>query len=192
MIDRLDRTLAAIDEVNKQDPNTEIVDGKALPKEWVYGIRMSENLAQFDQPSEVLQIACRGQHIKRWAIPRSDFPMDRPGYLKWRTQLKVMHGELVAGLMKSNGYNEEEISYAKDLLMKKNLKKKEEVQTLEDVACLVFLNHHIGDFATGKDESKLIDIIQKTWKKMSSKGHDLAMKLPYTEPVLVLIKKALA
>lgn len=170
MIDRLDRTFAVIDEVNKMDPNTEIVNGKALPKEWVYGIRMTENLALFDQPSEVLQIACRGQHIKRWAIPRGDYPMDRPGYLKWRTQLKVMHGELVAGIMRENSYNEEEIRYAKDLIMKKNLKKNKEAQILEDVACLVFLNHHIADFSKDKEESKLVDIIQKTWGKCQKVG----------------------
>ncbi len=189
---RLQNTLNAIDEINAQDPNQENLAWTSAPKELLYGQRMTQALKSFGQQSELLQIAARGQHLKRWAIPRQDYPMDRPGYLKWRTQLKIMHGELVGGIMRQNGYTEVEIKYVKDLLMKKDLKKNVESQTLEDAACLVFLEYHIADFAEGKSEEKLIDIIQKTWSKMSEKGHELALKLEYPAPVLALIQKALA
>jgi hypothetical protein len=188
----LAQVLKAIDEINAQDPNLELVDSTKHPKELIYGQRMTEALGSYENPNELLQIACRAQHIKRWAIPRSDFPMDKAGYLKWRTHLKIMHGDITAEIMQNHGYNESDIKYVKDLLMKKDLKKNLDAQILEDVACLVFLKFHIADFAADKEESKLIDIIQKTWAKMSVKGHELALQIHYPAPVLTLIQKALA
>ncbi|WP_258104005.1 DUF4202 domain-containing protein [Marinoscillum sp. MHG1-6] len=192
MSERLQNVLAEIDQLNGEDPNVESFEGNSYPKELLYGQRMTEILeSSYPESSELLQIATRGQHIKRWVIPRKDYPMDRKGYLKWRTQLKIMHGDLVAEIMQKYGYEKEDIKYVRDLLMKKDLKKNPDSQTLEDIACLVFLKFHIADFAEGKEEDKLIDIIQKTWAKMSQKGQDLALQLPLSEPVLHLIKKAL-
>jgi hypothetical protein len=94
-------------------------------------------------------------------------------------------------LMADAGYSEENISRVKDLLMKRGLKRDQEVQTLEDVVCLVFLEFYLEDFATKHDEAKLIDIIQKTWNKMSEVGHQSALKLPLSHKMLSLITKAL-
>lgn len=190
---RLDATLTAFDEANLQDPNTELVDGKAVAKEWIYAQRMSTQLHKFsDVPSEALQLATRSQHICRWKIPRSDYPMDRSGYKKWRLDLAQMHGDIAGEIMAAQGYDESIITRVKDLLLKRSLKRDEEVQALEDVVCLVFIEFYLEDFASKHDEEKLIDIIRKTWNKMSTKGHEAALKLPLSQAMLSLVTKALS
>ncbi len=189
---RLNEILAAIDAANLQDPNQELVDGKAVAKEWIYGQRMSQHLAAFyPQASELLQIACRAQHICRWKIPRSDYPMDKTGYKKWRTELARFHGDYTAELMRTGGYSQEDIERVKDLLLKRRLKHDQEVQVLEDVVCLVFIEFYLAEFARKHQEDKLIDIIRKTWSKMSSEGQEAALKLPLGEEMLALVTKAL-
>ncbi|HEY8940575.1 MAG TPA: DUF4202 family protein, partial [Cellvibrio sp.] len=90
------------------------------------------------------------------------------------------------------GYDESTITRVKDLLLKRSLKRDEEVQALEDVICLVFIEFYLEDFASKHDEAKLIDIIRKTWNKMSAKGHEAALKLPLSHAMLALVTKALS
>mgnify|MGYP000013953774 CR=1 FL=1 len=190
---RLDNVLTAIDRENQQDPNLVEHQGKPIAKELLYGQRMSERLGVFaPDASELLQIACRAQHIKRWSLARKDFPMDKVGYKTWRTTLAKFHADTTATLMASAGYNQDEQARAGELLQKKQLKRDPEVQTLEDVICLVFIEHHLEEFATKHTETKLIDIIQKTWRKMSDDGHNAALALTLPETLLALIGKALA
>lgn len=189
---RLERTLAAFDAANAEDPHREMDRGEAQPKEWLYGRRMSETLATFKpDASEPLQLAARCQHIRRWESPRSDYPDGRAGYKKWRSQLALFHGQVAGEIMAEQGYDEATIARVKDMLIKRNLKRDPEVQALEDVICLVFLSYYLDDFAQKHDEDKLIDIIQKTWRKMSEEGHEAALKLPLSEPMTRLVKKAL-
>ncbi len=188
-MNRLSLTLAAFDATNAQDPNRE----QGHPKEWLYAQRMSAQLAHFyPQASELLQLAVRSQHIGRWKIPRSDYPMDKSGYKKWRTDLAKMHGELAGELMAQQGYTPEDQERIKDLLLKRGLKRDDEVQILEDVACLVFIEHYLEDFARKHEEEKLLDIIRKTWNKMSPQGHKAALELPLSPALLTLVGKALA
>ncbi|MGB3611355.1 MAG: DUF4202 domain-containing protein [Cellvibrio sp.] len=190
--EQLQATLAAFDAANQQDPNHETVNGQQVPKEWIYGQRMSARLADFQPDASVtLQLAVRAQHICRWKIPRSDYPMDRQGYKRWRSDLAQFHGETAASIMQSQGYDEEAIQRVRDLLLKRGLKRDDEVQTLEDVACLVFLEYYLEEFAAKHDEEKLIDIIRKTWNKMSIKGHEAALRLPLSDTMLQLVTKAL-
>lgn len=189
---QLSLLIAAIDEKNALDPNQETVNGTAVAKELIYGQRMSECLDQFrPNASEHLQIACRAQHIQRWSIPRKDYPMDRPGYKRWRTDLAKFHAQLTAELMQENGYNDEDCARVQHLLQKKQLKRDAETQTLEDVACLVFLTFHLDDFASRHAEEKIISIVQKTWNKMSDDGHTAALKLSFSDDMGKLVGKAL-
>jgi len=189
---QLERTLAAFDLANAQDPNHEKVNGQLMAKELVYGQRMSAQLYKFlETPSEELQLAARSQHICRWKIPRSNYPMDRQGYKKWRLDLAAFHGETAGDILRQQGYSDTTIQRVKDLLLKRGLKRDHEVQALEDVACLVFLEFYLEEFASKHDEAKLIDIIQKTWNKMSEDGHKAALTLPLSSDMLALITKAL-
>ena len=117
--------------------------------------------------------------------------MDRVGYLKWRTDLKKFHAEETAVIMQKIGYEEEPIGRVKELISKKQLKQDPDVQTLEDALCLVFLETQFSEFAQ-KEADKIISIVQKTWKKMSAKGHQLALQLPLTATDLAIVEEALA
>jgi len=191
-MNQLEKTLAAFDAANAQDPNTEVVNSQPIAKELIYGQRMTAQLHKFlSNPSEELQLATRSQHICRWKIPRGDYPMDRQGYKKWRLDLAVFHGETAGDILLQNGYTPDTVQRVKDLLLKRSLKRDDEVQALEDVACLVFIEFYLEDFASKHDEPKLIDIIQKTWNKMSEAGHAAALKLPLSDAMLALVTKAL-
>ena len=191
---RFANTIKEIDHLNAIDPNLEVENGIKTPKELLYSKRMSEMLEHFHpDASESLKIAVRAQHIQRWVIPREKYEMDRKGYLQWRTELKKFHGNLTASIMGKTGYSETEIQKTEDLINKRRLKTDPEAQALEDVVCLVFLRYYFDDFIAkhADEESKLKDIIQKTWKKMSSKGHEFALNLPHSEPALKIIQSAL-
>lgn len=185
--------LESIDALNSQDPN-QVDDGagNTVAAELLYSHRMRNCLAQFQADANpLLQIAAYSQHIQRWAIPRSDYPMTKPGYKQWRTELGKFHADTTAQLMQTHGYEHDDIERVKYLLQKKGLKRDPDTQALEDVICLVFLEFYLEGFASKHNEEKLIGIIQKTWKKMSDKGHQAALTLPLADPLLVLIKKAL-
>lgn len=186
--------LAAIDQVNREDPQ-QVLDpaGHSQAANLLYGQRMSARLAIFNPAaSEVLQIAVRAQHIQRWHIARSEYPMDRPGYLRWRKALAEHHANLCADIMSNFDYSDTEIEQAKSILRKQKLKQDPNSQCLEDVACLVFLEHYFADFAKAHSEEKIISIVQKTWRKMSAEGQAAALQLPLAETELTLVQKALA
>ncbi len=191
---KFEKTIEEFDQINSEDPHLEMVNGSEIPKELVYGHRMSGMLQKFrPDASEALRLATRCQHIKRWEIPREEFPMDRKGYLMWRTKLKKFHGELAGSIMKKHGYDDDTIQKVDDLLNKRRLKTDEDVQTLEDVVCLVFLKYYFDDFIAKhkQEEEKLVDIVKKTWEKMSEEGHKAALNMEHSEEALDIIKKAL-
>lgn len=190
--DTLHKAFALFDKANADDPHIEVFAGKNYPKELLYALRMTEKLNTFEpEASEALQLTARCQHICRWEIPRESYPMDRPGYLKWRQDLKKFHAEKASAILAEVGYGAEVIEKVAFLLEKKQLKKNPETQTLEDVICLVFLEFYFEAFAQKYEEDKLIDILQKTWRKMSERGQAAALKLPLSPPALDLIGKAL-
>lgn len=190
---QLQQAFAAFDAANREDPNTEVVAGQAQPKELVYAQRMSQQLNEFcADASPVVQLAARAQHICRWKIPRTDYPMDRLGYHRWRTELGKFHADTAAAILAKQGIDPELIERVKTLLQKRKLKQDPEVQLLEDVVCLVFIRHYLADFARKHDEEKLLDIIRKTWKKMSPKGQEAALSLALPEDLTTLITRAVA
>ena len=192
--DRFQRVIRSIDQANGEDPNSEVVDGVAQPKEQLYGMRMQEWVEELDPgASEALRIAARSQHIRRWEIPRSDYPMDRKGYLRWRTTLYAFHADRASEILRAQEYDAETIEHVRTLLQKRNLRADTDVQTLEDAAALVFLVHHLDDFLKRDDigEEKAIDIIRKTWEKMTERGHEAASALTLSDESTALLEKAL-
>ena len=181
------------DAANKQDPNTEIFDGTTYPKEMLYGIRMTERLNEFaPNASKALILTARCQHICRWEITRESYTMNREGYLKWRHDLKKFHARKASSILQEVGYNQDTIDKVCFLLEKKQLKKNDQTQTLEDVICLVFLEYYFEPFALKHPVDKTIEILKKTWRKMSAKGQEAALKLPLSKYVSELIFKALS
>lgn len=184
--------IAKIDKKNAEDINKYHANGIDFSKELLYSQRMSQKLLQFNpQASEELQIAARAQHICRWKIARNEYPMDRVGYLKWRETLKKMHVELTAEILNDVGYNSNFINRVSFLISKKQIKKDEESQSLEDIICLVFLEYYFEEFSEKHEDDKLIEILKKTWVKMSDKGHEYALKLNLSSKGMALIKEAI-
>ena len=163
---QLTQAITLIDEINQQDPNQVLINDVLTPVALVYGQRMTQVLSDFmpDAPL-TLSIACRAQHIKRWASLRADYPMGRTGYLTWRKDLGAMHADLAMDVAKSVGCNELEIASVGKMIRKEELKREPLVQALEDVACLVFLTYYLTPFCDKHTPEKIISIVQKTWKK---------------------------
>lgn len=188
-----ERAISQIDAANAEDPNTVLVDGMLRPSELVYSERMSAMLERLHpQASDALKLAVRAQHLRRWTIPRSSYSLDRAGYHRWRSELKKRHAEWAEAILKDCGIADEVAARAASLIRKENLKTDAESQTLEDVACLVFLAHYASDFASRHDDQKMIGILQKTWRKMSEDGRRAALDLPLHPSVRALIDSALS
>jgi hypothetical protein len=190
---RFEAVIAAIDAANAADPNTIEFDGRAEPAELVYGRRMTATLARMaPDASEQLRIASRGQHIERWRLPRKSYPEGRAGYLKWRLDAKEKHVRRVCAIMTDAGYEAPNIARVGALIRKDKFKLDPEAQLLEDVVCVVFLEHYLTPFMTKTEPAKLPGILAKTWKKMSSFGHAEALNLNVPPEVLRLLEQGLA
>lgn len=194
--DLFQAAITAFDQANTEDPNREMSDGKEYPKELLYARRMSDMQERYaPEASEAVKLAVRAQHIQRWKIPRSNYPMDKPGYMLWRTGLYKFHAETAGKLMKQAGYGDEMIARVKTIVSKKGLKVNPETQLMEDVVDLVFIEHYMVGFVAQHpeyDEAKWIPIIRKTWQKMSSRAHEFALagKISLPEALVPLILKA--
>jgi len=181
-----------IDLVNSHDPNCETYEGKSYPKEVLYSRRMTGWLFKIcEKPSEELEIATRAQHIARWTIPRSDFADGTAGYHQWRSTLAKFHAQKISDILNTLGYETEFITRVKSIVQKEGLKSNSDAQTLEDCACLVFLENHFTDLSKKQEEDKMVEIVRKTWLKMSPKAQQLALGLNLSEDNLKIISKAL-
>lgn len=179
--ERFERAMARIDSVHAQDPETETVDAVARPKELLYAERMTSMLDRFAPgASEAVRLAARCQHIRRWEIPRTAYPPRGAGYKEWRARLLHLHAETASEILREAGYDESTVAQVAKLVRKEGIKRDAEVQLLEDIAALVFLEHHLADFARRHqdyDETKLLDILKKTLRKMSAEGRRAASSL---------------
>jgi len=190
---RFERAIKKIDAATAEDPNFIVMAGQKRPLEVVHAERRAEWIGQLvgGSASEALLLAARGQHIRRWEIPRGSYPRNRIGYLKWRTDLKRFHAQKTAEILKEVGYEAETIERVQALILKKGLKQDPEVQALEDALCLVFLERQFSEFAQ-KEKDKIINIVRKTWEKMSPQGRQFALQLPLDDEDRTIIEKALS
>jgi len=197
MTTALSQVLSAIDEVNRLDPNQVKINGQSQIKELVYGQQMTECLLQYwPEANDLLQIAVRAQHIKRWQLKRTEFAQGKAGYYAWRIAQGKFHAELAASIMLEHGYTNDQAQITAGIIRKEKLKTNEDSQTLEDVACLVFLMHYFDEFSAQylavNNEEKIVRIVQLTWGKMSDKAHDIALSLTLPEHLGAIVAKALA
>ena len=183
--------IARFDAANAGDPNRDLVDGIEQPRELVYARRMTETLERFapDAP-DVVRLAVRCQHIRRWTISRADYPDGRDGYRGWRNDLARFHAETAGGILRGVGYGDALVARVQALLRKERLKTDPDVQLLEDVACLVFLQHYLPAFAPRHDEDKVVNILRKTWRKMSARGQAAALRLDLDPGLRQLLARA--
>ena len=188
---RLRAAFARFDAANAEDPNREDVGGAAQPRELVYARRMTETLERFaPDASEAVRLAARCQHIRRWTVPRDTYPEGRDGYRRWRTDLARFHADTAGAILRDVGYGDDTVARVGALLRKERLKADPDVQLLEDVACLVFMEHYLPAFAARHDAEKLAGILHKTWRKMSTHGQAAALKLDLEPGLRQLVARA--
>jgi hypothetical protein len=196
--EKFDIATDLIDAANSKDPNQETSDGKDWPKELLYSHRMSDMIERYAADADdAVKLSVRAQHIQRWLSPRSDYPMNRKGYHQWRTNLYKFHAETVAALLVKAGYDDDFIARVKLAVGKKSLKTNPDTQMLEDVIALVFIEHYMLGFVSRHpeySEEKWLDIIRKTWRKMSDKAQQFALggQITLPESLIPLIQKAVA
>jgi hypothetical protein len=177
------------DEENARDPNSE----NGQPRELLYAQRLTDWVLRLNpNASETVRLAARCQHLCRWKIPRADYPMTRPGYLKWRADLKKFHAQSAGEILAEVGYDGETIRRVQDLNLKKNFPADPDCRLLEDALCLVFLEFQLTDLAAKTDDDKMVNAIKKSWDKMTEAARAEALKLNYGEREKRLIQKALA
>jgi hypothetical protein len=187
------RALAAIDAANADDPVRLMVRGRSRPKELAHAELASEWIERLRPGASVaLRLAARAHHIRRWTLPRAEFPEGRVGYLRWRRELQIFHAREVDSILLELGYDETTRSRVRALVQKKNLARDPEVQALEDALCLVFLETQFHDLSQRLESEKLLDVTRKTLAKMSAAARDLARELPLEPADFSLLEEALS
>ena len=142
---------------------------------------------------EVLRLAARCQHLERFTVPRNTFPEGKAGYYAWRRSLYTKQAERCREILLSVGYSAEDAGRAAKWVAKEGLKTDPGTQALEDAACLVFLENEIQDFAAQHADyprEKFIDILRKTWKKMSAPAQAAALGLNLRADISALVIEA--
>ena len=192
--ERFNQAMALFDAANAEDPNQD----EGQPKELLYSQRMSDMINRFaPEASEASQLSVRAQHIQRWMVPRNTYPMTKEGYHAWRTGLYSFQANTAGELMRQAGYDDAMIERVKKAVGKRGLKSNPETQLLEDIADLVFIEHYLVAFVQSKpdyDEARWLEIIRKTWQKMSknAQAYALSGKIKLPESLVPLITKAIS
>lgn len=176
--DRRSRAIAAFRAANALDPNQVDVAGTLRPKELVDAERLAAWIARLEPaPSEALVLAAHCQHLRRWELPRESHEPGRIGYLTWRKALARFHADQAAEILRGVGYDELLVAEVRRINLKQGLHTNADVQTMEDALCLSFLEHELEEFATRYESDKVVEIIRKTWGKMSERAHVVALSL---------------
>lgn len=191
-MERFERAIERFDRANAEDPTSIAVGGADRPRELVQAERLSAWVERLrpDAP-EALRLAARAQHLRRWEISRSTYPDGRIGYLEWRKALSRFHADRASEILHDVGYEDEIVQRARAIIQKKGIKQDPDVQSIEDALCLVFLEHELEEFAGKHPREKVVDILQKTWRKMSADGQRHALALPLSAGVKELVVEAL-
>ena len=190
---RFERAIAAIDAANAGDPETLTLHGKTVAKEQTHAemaTRWVERLRP--NPSEALLLAARAHHVRRWERPRKDYPEGRHGYLRWRRDLQEFHAEIAGGILRDEGYDEAAVDRVGAIIRKRGLGRDPEVQALEDALSLVFLETQLHQFSPEHDEAKVVEILRKTWRKMSPAAQQAALTFEFAPEDRRLIEAAIS
>jgi hypothetical protein len=188
-----ERAIERFDAENAKDPNTEMAGGVVHPRELLYARRLTDWVLRLaPEASEALRLAARCQHICRWTIPRESYPMTRPGYLRWRNDLKQFHARISGEILREAGCPGEVIASVQDLNLKKNFPADPDSRILEDALCLVFLEFQFTALMRKTAEDKMVNAVRKTWQKMTPAAHTQALLLPFAPAERALIERALS
>ena len=190
---RFERALERFDEENARDPNVLEIGGLKRARELVYAEWLTDWVLRLcPNASEELRLAARCQHLCRWMVPRSSYPMTRAGYLQWREGLKKFHAQRAGEILREVGYPAEVLARVQSLNLKKNFPQNPEARVLEDALCLVFLEYQLSELAERTAEEKVINALQKSWKKMTPAAREFSLRLSYSPHAKALLDRSLA
>ncbi|MBC8041758.1 MAG: DUF4202 domain-containing protein [Opitutaceae bacterium] len=188
-----ERARQLIDSAHAADPAL-TPDGR--PAELVYADRVEAWVMKLvPETSADLRLAARCQHLERWLTPRATFPEGKVGYLNWRRSLYVKQADRARELLLTAGLATSSADDVHTWVSKTGLKTNPGTQALEDAAVLVFLENEIGAFAAQHAEyprEKFVDILQKTWRKLSPSAQQSALGLELPPAIAGLVRDALA
>ena len=186
-----DQACQLIDAAHAADPKR-APDGR--PAELVYADRMEAWVMRLVPAAPpILRLAARCQHLERWSVPRTTFPDGKAGYLKWRQSLYKKQADRARELLLAGGVPAGEADEAATWVAKNAMNTNAGTQALEDAACLVFLENEIADFAAQHADysrEKFVDILRKTWKKMSPAAQAAALGLDLPPAIGALVREA--
>jgi hypothetical protein len=190
---RFEAAISAIDEANTQDPNTLLVEGVERPKELVHAERMTFWVRRLDpEAGEAQLLAARAHHLRRWVLPRSDYPPGRAGYLRWRREQKLRQASEVGDLLAAEGYPADVITRVQQIARKDGLGVDSEVQVHEDALCLVFLEEQLGTVAGQLGTRKALAVLRKTLGKMSPRALEEAATIRLSPDARALLDRVIA
>ena len=183
--------MAAVDAANADDPHTIEIDGDVRPKEQAHAELMTEWVQRLDPDADdAQQVAARAHHLRRWALPRSDYPEGRAGYLRWRAAQGKRHAAEVADIVTAVGYDDDFAAEVSAIVAKQGLSTDPRVQTHEDALCLVFLETQFEALADKLGDDHMTEVLAKTLAKMSPAGRRVAQDLDLGDRAAALLEAA--
>lgn len=186
-------TLAAVDAANADDPDRVVLDGEEVSLQVALGRRASEWVDRLDPDAGAAQrIAARAHHLRRWAVPRTEYPEGRAGYLRWRRDAKERHAAEVAEILTAQAWDDATVEEVQRLIRKQGLGSDAAAQVHEDAVCLAFLEVQLDESAVKMGEEKTVDVLRRTARKMSPAALEAAAALPYSATGAALLAEALA
>lgn len=190
--ERYATAVSLIDSANAEDPNYVEVRGERLPLALAHGRLAAEWIDRLvEDPGDALALAARAHHLRRWEVPRSNYPEGRAGYLRWRRDQKDRHAKEVADLLLAAGYDEATINRVQVLVRRQRLDVESGTQWIEDAACLVFLETQLVDVAGQLDRDHLVEVVRKTARKMSERGLAMVGEVPLGDEARQILADAL-
>jgi hypothetical protein len=167
-----------LEKVHGMDTTREIYNGNQYPSESLYSHRMLQMLEKVNaEASNILKLAAQCQHLKRWNIPRGEYPYNRRGYHEWRRVVMEYQLKEMEEILSKVGISNEDILLVTDALRNQGDKSNSNAQIITDTACLVFIKWYMEPFATKHQSEKVTDIMKKTMRKMSETGLQLISRL---------------
>lgn len=188
-----ERAVAALCQANSEDPRRVEADGVSVPQEVAHANALVAWVRRLtDDPPDALVLAAYGQHIRRWQHPRSEYPEGRTGYLRWRTALYAFHAAECSRLLRESGVAEATVQRVAQLVAKKCPPGDADAQALEDGLCLVFLENEFADLAGRLGDDRTVEVVRKTWRKMSPAARNAALGLPLSPAERDIVERAIA
>lgn len=176
-----------------EDPRRVNFQGQDGPRDLLFSQKVVRWIFQVNgDPNETLLLAAWGHTIRRWKLPRGQYPKTTSGYHQWRRAQSALSADETVAILTASGCDSETIRRVRALILKTNFPQDPDSRTLEDADCLAFLEIKLeGYLKEWEEEGKILRILKGTLEKMTPKARSLAMKISYSPEAARLIQASL-